>query len=135
MPCPLFEPVARVIQERVPAPRLPLIHEFEGICHAGERKIDPDHRFHYCNRGNANGNCANFPATMALTAIRFSVTARTENSLTVLMVEEQNHWPDAWKTIDFLIYEKRVDPDISDVCRRAQMLRFCESYLEQQHER
>jgi len=131
VPCPLFEPVARVIQVRVPAPRLPLIHEFEGICHAGEGHIDPEHRFHYCNRGNAKGNCPSFPESLALTAIRFSVTARTGNLLTILIVEEQNHWPAAWKTIDFMIDEKRIQPEVSDICRRAQILRFCDSYLEE----
>jgi len=135
VPCPLFEPIAKVISGRVPAPRLPLINEFEGICHAGEGKIDPEHRFHYCNRGNAKGNCASFPASMALTAIRFSVTARTASALTVVMVEEHNHWPSAWRTIDFMISEKRVTPEISDVCRRAQILRFCDSYLDKQDER
>jgi len=133
--CPLFEPIARVLPQRFPASRLPLIHEFDGICHAGERGIDPEHRFHYCNRGNAQGNCESFPASMPLTAIRFSVTAQTARALTVLMVEEHNHWPGAWKTIDFMIHEKRVEPEISDVCRRAQILRFCDSYLEGQDER
>jgi hypothetical protein len=133
VPCPLFEPLAKVVPARDPEPRLPLIHEYDGICHAGEERIDPEHRFHCCNRGNAKGTCASFPANLALTAIRFSVTARTASALTVLMVEEHNHWPGAWKTIDFMISEKRVTPEVSDVCRRAQILRFCDSYLEIQN--
>ncbi len=117
----------------MPAPRLPLIQEFEGICHGGEPVISPDHRFHLCNRGNANGTCASFPAGLGVTAIRFSVTACTATALTLLVVEEHNHWPGAWQTVQFCLEEKRLYPEVRDVCRRAQIRHFCESYLEGLH--
>ncbi len=130
MPCPLFEPLRKVTEPRTPSPRLPLLYEFEGICHAGETDVSPDHRFHYCNRGNAQGNCASFPEDYAISAIRFSVTSRTPQILTVLMLEEHNHWPGARKTIEFLIEQRQLQPQISDICRHAQILNFCVSYLE-----
>jgi hypothetical protein len=135
VPCPLFEPRGRVSEPRTPSPRLPLIYEFDGICHAGQPMATADQRFQYCNRGNAKGNCANFPNSLAITAIRFTVTARSANRMTVMMVEEHNHWPGAWRTIDFMLEEKRLDPEISDVCQRAQILCFCNAYLGRENER
>jgi hypothetical protein len=119
-----------VLEARVPAPRLPLLFEFEGVCHAGEMAILPHHRFHYCNRGNAKGNCASFPSASKVTAVRFTVTAVTSHSLTVLVLEEHDHWPGVHRHVDFLIDEQRLQPDIADICRRAQVLTFCRSYLE-----
>jgi len=130
MPCPLFEPRAKVELPRVPAPRLPLLHEFAGVCHAGESNIDPQHRFQYCNQGNAKGRCPSFPATVALSCVRFAVIRLTEQTLTVLVVEEENYCPKAWSTIDFLIHDQRLEPEISNVCRRAQVFHFCLGYLE-----
>jgi len=130
MPCPLFEPRTKVSPARVPAPRLPLIEEFEGICHAGETVIDPEHRFKFCNRGNAAGECRSFPPGLAISAVRFTVTRITPRTLSVLVVEEQNHWPSAWSRVDFIIDEQRLEPEINEVCRRAQVFHFCVSYLE-----
>jgi hypothetical protein len=130
MPCPLFEPRSRVRPASASDPRLPLIYEFEGVCHGGESVIEPEHRFKYCNRGNARGNCGNFPSTLLLSAIRFAVTSMTAETLSFLVVEEENHWPKSLKKVDFLISEKRLTPDIADSCRRAQAFHFCLSYLD-----
>ncbi len=130
MPCPLFEPQRRVIQATDAQSRLPLLYEFEGVCHAGENGITPIHRFHYCNRGNARGYCESFPATMPLTAVRFNVTGRTPAVLTVLVMEEENHWPRIWSTFEFGIADGHLQPEIEDTCRRAQLFHFCRGYLE-----
>ncbi len=130
MACPLFEPRTRVNQGPGNDPRLPLIYEFEGICHAGESVIDPLHRFKYCNRGNAKGHCRNLPSTLDVSAIRFSVTRSTPQTLTVLVIEEQDHWARSWTTVHFKISEQQLEPEMEDVCRRAQVFQFCVSYLE-----
>jgi hypothetical protein len=130
MPCPLFEPLRKIHPTQEHLPRLPLIYEFEGICHAGEPLIHPLHRFHYCNRGNAKGNCPSFPNELALTAIRLNVTGKTPQTLTIVVVEEESHWPRAWASFSFLIAENRLEPEIEDSCRRAQVFQFCLSYLE-----
>ena len=130
MPCPLFEPCTRVVQPPETTARLPLIFEFEGICHAGDEAPNALHRLRYCNHGNARGHCASFPAAQAVSAIRFDVTATTPRMLSVLVIEEENYWPRSWSNFDFVIAEERLEPEIEDICRRAQVFQFCRSYLE-----
>ncbi len=110
--------------------RLPLIHEFEGICHAGGAEKDAEHRFKYCNHGYAKGHCGSFPENVALSAIRFTVMSRDASSLAVVVVEEQDHWPRSWRRVEFQIQDGRLVPEIDDTCRRAQVFQFCLSYLE-----
>jgi hypothetical protein len=129
MPCPLFEP-RRKLDSDHPLARLPLIYEFEGICQATGEAAPALYRFQYCNRGNARGECPHFPADQMVSAVRFNVTAKTSERLSVLVIEEENHWPRATRQIDFRIGEERLEPEIEDVCRRAQIFRFCQSYLE-----
>jgi hypothetical protein len=130
MPCPLFEPKRKADPALDSGARLPLVYEFEGICHAGENIMDAAHRFHYCNRGYAKGNCLNFPTAISLSALRFDVTGRTPSILSVLVIEEENHWPRAWTRFSFSIQDGHLEPEIADVCRRAQVFQFCLSYLE-----
>lgn len=129
MPCPLFEPRQRISQAREATIRLPLIYEFEGVCHAGNHAPTPEHRFRYCNHGYAKGNCANYPEAGLISAVRFDVTKRTSSLLTVLVLEEANHWPRSWSTFEFLIQDQRIQPEIADTCRRAQLFEFCQAYL------
>lgn len=129
MPCPLFEPRQRVSPPREVTIRLPLLFEFEGVCHAGGNAPTPEQRFRYCNHGYAKGNCVRFPESVAISAIRFDVTGQTASLLTVLVLEEENHWPRAWSTFEFLIHERCLRPEIEDICRRAQVLQFCLAYL------
>jgi hypothetical protein len=110
--------------------RLPLLYEFEGVCHGGDEVATPEHRFRYCNRGNAKGQCHSFPAALATSAIRFNVTGKTAQELTVLVMEEQDHWPSTWAQFKFVIAEQRLEPEIEEVCRRAQVFQFCRSYLD-----
>jgi hypothetical protein len=136
MPCPLFEP-----REKIPAApefraRLPLIFEFKGICHAAaaeplaEYTEGSAHSAACCNQGNAKGICSKFPSDLPVSAIRFDVTTRTPLALTVLVMEEENYWPRTWNKFDFVIAEQRLEPEIEDICRRAQVFHFCRSYLE-----
>ena len=129
MPCPLFEPREKVIAASESVFRFPLIFEFTGVCHAGAAPES----FRYCNHGNAKANCSVFPPAEPVSAIRFDVRAQTPQALTVLVLEEQDHWPRAWNEIEFLIATERLSPDISDTCRRSQFIHFCRSYLEKFH--
>ncbi len=133
MACPFFEPRTKV--ERDNRARLPLLFEFDGICHAGEPEIAPEHRFRLCNHGNVKGLCGHFPSEHPVSAIRFTVSAESENSLAVLLIEECDYWPKAWQPFEFLIHERALRPEFDDGCRRAQALQFCTSYLEKRDER
>jgi len=135
MPCPLFEPRTKAVPQQIPPPRLPLIYEFEGMCHAGETAVSPENRFNYCNRGNAKGACTLFPADLTLSALRYTVTRATPTALTVLVIEEEDHWPRSCNAIEFNIAESLLSPEIPDVCRRAQLFHFCLSYLEKANAR
>lgn len=130
MPCPLFEPVRRVTPPSGVSLRLPLIFEFEGICHAANEAVDRAHRFRYCNHGNARGRCHSFPPEMLTSALRFNITDRTASSLKVEVVEEENYWPRAWSSFEFLIQDSSLVPEIEDKCRRAQVFHFCRSFLD-----
>jgi hypothetical protein len=127
MPCPFFEPRAPLASPADIVIRYPLIFQFGGICHV----TGGEHSSRDCNHGNAKGHCFHFPLAMPVSAIRFDVTAHTELSLTVLMVEEENHWPRSWSKVNFDIAGERLEPEIADLCRRSQLLHFCRSYLEQ----
>ncbi len=139
MPCPLFEPRQRISQSPETMIRLPLIFEFEGVCHAGDHAPTPEHRLRYCNpaehrlrycnQGYAKGHCASFPDAGPISAVRFDVKSRTPSLLTVLVLEEENYWPRAWSTVEFLIQDRTLRPEIEDTCRRAQILQFCQAYL------
>lgn len=113
--------------------RLPLIHEFEGICHAGQIDTSAEQPFKFCNHGYAKGHCASFPESVSLSAVRFSVVSRTDSSFTVVVVEEEDHWPRSWSSFEFVIQDGRIVPAIEDNCRRAQVFQFCLSYLDTFH--
>jgi hypothetical protein len=130
MPCPLFEPIRRVDHEDSWNARLPLLFEFEGICHGGEEAIDEERRFRFCNRGYARSYCKSFPTHVENSAIRFSVVEATAATVTVLVIEEEDHWPKRWTKTEFVIAEARLEPEIEDGCRRAQTIQFCLSYLD-----
>lgn len=125
MPCPLFEPRERLILASDSAARFPLLAEFAGICHADGK----EHSTRFCNHGNAKGECSRFPDEMPVSAVRFDVTAKTSRALTILVIEEQNHWPHAWSRFQYLIAEERLEPEIEEICRRAQVFHFCRNYL------
>jgi hypothetical protein len=132
MPCPYFEPQRIVAEPTHLNARLPLIEEFDGVCHAGldPLPIQAATRMRLCNHGNASGQCAHFPAGDNRSAFRFDVLRRSAASLEVLFVEESLYAPVSWHPLTFLIGSERLDPDPADNCQRAQLLAFCRSYLQ-----
>jgi hypothetical protein len=131
MPCPYFEPQRVAAEPTHSNARLPLIEEFDGVCHAGAQlsPVQPSTRLRFCNHGNARGQCAHFPAADAPSAFRFDVLRRSAANLDVLFVEESLYAPVAWRALTFTIESGRLDPDPADRCQRAQLLAFCRSYL------
>ncbi len=130
MPCPYFEPQRVVADPTHPNARLPLIDEFEGVCHAGVKPSPvqlPGLRL--CNHGNALGRCENFPVGEKRSAFRFDVLRRSASRLEVLLVEESLYTPVSWRPLTFVIEAQRLDPDPADNCQRAQVRAFCRSYL------
>ena len=59
MACPFFEPLAPVVHPESRNGRLPLIQEYEGVCHAsGTGTIASGS---VCNHGYANANVSGIP--------------------------------------------------------------------------
>ena len=133
MPCPYFEPQRVVANSRYSNARLPLIHEYEGVCHA---KAAPENapealRFRYCNHGYSRGACECFPAAETRSCLRYTVVRRTATILEFICVEEQDHAPLRWQTLEYVLASGELSPEIGELCMRAQALAFCRSYLKQ----
>lgn len=134
MPCPYFEPqriTARSEGASALAFRLPLIEEYDGVCRAAvEPFAAPDElRFQLCNHGNCAGRCAHFPANAACSSQRFNMTGSSSTSLEVLQLQETSYAPTAWRSVRYFIGSELLEPEISDVCARAQLIAFCRSFL------
>ncbi|MBV8072251.1 MAG: hypothetical protein JO270_20275 [Acidobacteriaceae bacterium] len=126
MPCPHFEP-----QRVTPRPthanaRLPLIDEYEGVCHAsGEpAEVSSAVRFQFCNHGYSRGACGRTPNPEGPSCLRFEVLSRDGSSLEVLCVEEQEYAPLRWTKVRFSLPDERVQPEPADTCVRAQIRAF-----------
>lgn len=130
MPCPFFEP-QRILGAANSSARLPLIHEYDGLCHAlGQPTPAPEKaRFRWCNHGNSKGCCQVFPAEEKRSSLRYDVVARDAITLRVLCIEEQSYAPVRWYSIQYVFGDERLDPEPDDICVRAQILSFCRSYL------
>ena len=132
MPCPYFEP-QRVASDPLHASaRLPLIDEYDGMCHAHPDLISapPELRFRCCNHGYSRGGCERVPASDVRSSARYNVVRRSEATLEVLCIEEQNYAPLRWQSIQYSIGSDRLTVELSDVCLAAQLLAFCRSYLQ-----
>ncbi|MGA8025795.1 MAG: hypothetical protein WB992_01530 [Bryobacteraceae bacterium] len=131
MPCPYFEPQRIVMHPQHPGGRLPLISEYEGACHADGSPVPVplSLRFRCCNHGYSRGSCDQFPADEARSSLRYSIVQRTETTLEVLYVEEQDYAPLRWHAIQYFLDGERLMPEVPDVCARAQVLAFCRSYV------
>ena len=131
MPCPYFEPVQVASDGRHARARLPLLDEYEGVCHAtGIPLAAPaELRFACCNHGYSRGCCQRFPGGEARSGIRYHVLRRTPVGLEVLCVEEQDYTPLAWHSMQYFFEGERIEPEAADACIRAQLLAFCRSYL------
>jgi hypothetical protein len=129
MPCPYFEPQqVAVLSGSI---RLPLIEEYNGICRAGSEPIPAPAslRFHCCNHGNSAGICSRIPAEAPRSSQRFDITGSSAASLEILLVEEMHYAPVAWRRVRYFIGSESLEPEVPDVCMRAQVIAFCRSFL------
>jgi len=132
MPCPYFEPRTVRKVARFEGVRLPLIDEYEGLCHAGGKgTCEPEaSQLAQCNHGYARGMCARFPQNLASSAMRYSVTSRTAEEITLIWVEEQDHTPARWGTLRYSLAEDRaIGPEETSTRVLTQALAFCRSFL------
>jgi hypothetical protein len=129
MPCPYFEPQqVAVLSGSI---RLPLIEEYDGICRAGSEPFPAPAslRFHCCNHGNSAGICGRFPAAAPRSSQRFDMTGSSPASLEILLVEELHYAPVAWRRVRYFVGSESLEPEVPDVCMRAQVIAFCRSFL------
>jgi len=132
MPCPYFEPQRIAAAPQSSRARLPLIHEYDGLCcaHSEAFAAPSQMRFRYCNHGYSKGSCPNFPATDTRSAFRYASIRETSKTIELLCIEEQDYAPLRWHSVCYFFEEERLEPEIADACMRAQILAFCRSYLQ-----
>lgn len=131
MPCRYFEPLQIVSVPFHPNARLPLIDEYDGLCHSDTEPspVPAESRFAGCNHGNRNNPCGRFPAERERAVLRLTVAKQDTDALEVLAIEETNHRPIRWQTVRFLLGSEELIPESSEICQRAQLVAFCRSYL------
>jgi hypothetical protein len=129
MACPFFEPSDLVKAPRRPGVRLPLLDEYEGLCHASGTVAEPAPTMlaTACNQGYARA-CPNHPLADRPSAMRYSVTAQTEQELIVLWIEEQAYEPVRRGTVCFDVRSGVAAP-VPPPAISAQVTAFCRSYL------
>jgi hypothetical protein len=132
MPCPYFEPLAVASAPRHTNARLPLIHEYDGLCRARPEPLGvaPQHRFCCCNHGYSLGCCEHFPAADTRSSFRYTVLRHAAAALEILCIEEQNYAPVRWQATRYSLENGLLEPEVADTCMRAQVLAFCRSYLQ-----
>ncbi len=130
MPCPYFEPQRVASDPQHATARLPLLEEYDGLCHAlGEPLgVAPTLRFQYCNHGYSRGSCERFPAGETRSGVRYTVVRQTAAALEILCVEERDYAPLRWHSLQYFFDTECIDPELPDHCIRAQILAFCRSY-------
>lgn len=137
MPCPFFEPRAITARATYRNGRLPLLDEYDGLCHLnpnGPLPAHPSVRFSGCNHGNVSGVCTEVKQHSALAAerrpiLRFSLARREAAAVQVVVIEERDFAPVRSHTVTFRPAFESFEPELPDRCRRAQLLAFCRSYL------
>jgi hypothetical protein len=131
MPCRYFEPLQIVPIPFHPNARLPLIDEYDGVCHAcpDPVAVPADSRFAGCNHGNRGKLCGRFPADSDPSVLRLTVATKDSDALEILAIEESDHRPIRWRTVRFLLRSEELMPDPGGICERAQLIAFCRSYL------
>jgi hypothetical protein len=129
MPCPFFES-QKPVRTATVGGRLPLIDEYEGLCHAGAEPVAAPEsaRFRFCNHGNSQGNCPSFPTEAHHSAVRYELIARENGKLRVLCIEEQAYTPARWYAVEYGSGGE-LSPEPENICMRAQIVSFCRSYL------
>lgn len=131
MPCPFFEPERIASDRQHTKARLPLLAEYDGSCHAAGRVVPAPValRFQCCNHGYSRGTCEHFPPTEPRASLRYDVARRTASALEVICIEEQDYAPLRWRSVEYLMKTEELNPEIDDICARAQLLAFCRGYL------
>ena len=131
MACPFFEPQYVARDPKHVSARVPLIEEYDGVCHASSelRAIPEELRFRCCNHGYSQGCCPSFPRNEARSSVRYHVVRQHAGELDVMLVEEQNFAPLRWRSIKYHSTGELIEPLLDDVCLRAQLIAFCRSYL------
>ena len=131
MPCPFFEPGFVVLRPENRNARLPLIEEYDGRCLAVEGGIaaPPDRRARCCNQGYSAGSCEHFPSWETRSALRYSVTQQTADTVDLICIEEQLFEPLHWRSLRYLIKEDALAESVTEVAIEAQALAFCRSLL------
>jgi hypothetical protein len=131
MPCRYFEPLQIVPIPFHPKARLPLIDEYDGVCHAcpDPVAVPADSRFAGCNHGNRENACGRFPGGGDRSVLRLTVATRDSDALEVFAIEEADHRPVRWHRVRFLLRSEELTPDPGGICERAQLIAFCRSYL------
>jgi hypothetical protein len=130
MPCPFFEPRFAATPAGLAGVRLPLIDEYSGVCHsAGSPVVVNGDHSRCCNQGYASGVCPRFPAEHGASALRYSITARTVDEITLLWIEEHDHAPVRWGQLHYSIPEDALTAGDFAQPVQAQALAFCRSFL------
>lgn len=132
MPCPFFEPRAITPAPRHAHARLPLIDEYDGLCHARPQLLPapPERRFDCCNHGYSGRLCDLFPPGRPSSCFRYTVVAQSSAALEILCIEEQHYAPVRWFSARYSLATGALDPEPADDPMRAQALAFCRSFLE-----
>ncbi len=114
-----------------PFGRIPLIEEYDGLCHAAAEPVTAPEsaRFRWCNHGNSNGCCPVFPVHEVRSCLRYEVVERKEVALRILCIEEQAYAPLRWYQVQYICADGSLHPEPDDGCVRAQVIAFCRSYL------
>ena len=115
-----------------PGARLPLIDEYGGLCHATAEPIavPAELRFRCCNHGYSRGCCSRFPLGEHRSSLRYDVVLRTETTLELICIEEEDYAPLRWHPVQYVLANGILQPELPDVCIRAQAIAFCRSYLQ-----
>ena len=132
MPCPYFEPTQVAGDPQSAFGRLPLIAEYNGVCHRDGSAIKGRSplRFEGCNQGRWHAECPHNNQMDSRVSRRFTVRARTETTLVVLVLEEVDHAPVRWREVVYLPAENAFTELIDSAAESAQIRAFCASYLQ-----
>jgi hypothetical protein len=132
MPCPYFEPQAVASGPQHANARLPLIQEFDGVCHAAAEPfaVPDEHRFPCCNHGYSRARCQHFPSTESRSAFRYTILKQSASVLELVCIEEQDYRPVRWYPTSYFAETGLLEPELADSCMRSQVVAFCRSYLE-----
>ncbi len=136
MPCPYFEPTSVAESPSFQLGRFPLIHEYEGKCHAGggEPRSPVATRLR-CNMAYSDDGCSRLAPLTPRTASRYTVVGHAPDALEILCITEIDHVPEEWRRVRYDVACQSVTPDFPSIAIRAQVLAFCRSFLARYPER